>query len=172
MRRKRGEAHDDAIEWKDYPRIPSGEYAAYCAWAGKYQDPGYKRWTCLLLFDVFRESFTEIIARIPMWLSLGSGKRATASRRGKFLPEWVRANGAPPVRADRLSARVFAHRMCTVEVGDTLHGPVPYSVVKKIISWDTGGNSVNKVSQSRSKAGSEHGVKQLPQGAGDLDDPF
>src|SRR5215475_621794 len=135
---------DDPVEWRDYPRLPAGEYVAYCAWGGKYLDPSFKRWTCLLRFDIFSDGFTELLARIPMWLSLGNDKKPRASRRGKYLKEWVRANGGPPVRADRLSPKVFLHRMCRLEIGDTLQGPVPYSVVKKILSWDTGGIRVTQ----------------------------
>ncbi len=41
--RKSG-ANSDAIEWKDYPRIPPGEYRAYCKWGKQYRDPGFRRW--------------------------------------------------------------------------------------------------------------------------------
>lgn len=141
----------DAIEWREYPHIPPGEYAAYCAWAKRYLDPGFRRWVCLLRFDIFRSDLAGGIARLPMWLSLGNGKRPRASRRGRYLEEWVRANGSPPVRSDRLSCRVFLHRMCRVEVGDTVHGPVPYSIVKKIFCWDTGAQRDNSVSKSPSQ---------------------
>jgi hypothetical protein len=157
---------EEVVDWKEYPSIPSGEYAAYCAWGRKYRDPAFRRWTCLLRFDVFRDGFTEVIARLPMWLSLGNGERPRASRRGKYLQEWVRANGSPPVRADRLSTKVFVHRICQVEIGDTLHGPVPYSIVKKILAWDTGGNSRNSVSnvtQSRGKGTKKRDINDLPQ---------
>jgi hypothetical protein len=156
---------DDAVEWKDYPRIPSGEYAAYCAWGRKYRDPAFRRWTFLLRFDVFRDGLIEVIARLPMWLSLGSGETPRASRRGKYLKEWVRANGGPPLRGDRLASKVFVDRMCRVEVGDTLHGPVPYSIVKKVLTWDTGGNlgnSVSNVTQSGGKGGKRRYMNDLP----------
>jgi hypothetical protein len=135
-----------AIEWANYPQIPPGEYSAYCTWAGKYHDPVFKRWTCLLRFDVLRDNRIDIVARVPMWLSLGSGEKPRASRRGSYLKEWVEANGGPPVRGDRLSPQVFVHRIARVEVGDTMKGPVPYSVVKKIVRWETGksGHSVSK----------------------------
>jgi hypothetical protein len=135
-----------AIGWIDYPRIPPGEYSAYCAWAGKYHDPAFRRWTCLLRFDVLRENGTDAIARIPMWLSLGNGDKPRASRRSNYLKEWVEANCGPPIREDRLSPRVFVHRIARIEVGDTTKGPVPYSVVKKILRWETGswGHSVSK----------------------------
>ena len=142
------EAHEDplrkrrtrskAIEWADYPRIWPGEYSAYCAWAGKYHDRVFKRWTCLLRFDVLHDNRINVIARIPMWLSLGKGEKPRASRRSNYLKEWAEANCGPPARGDRLSPRIFVHRVARVEVGDTTKGPVPYSVVKKILRWETG----------------------------------
>ena len=144
------------IEWTDYPRIPPGEYSAFCAWAKKYYDRAFKRWTCLLRFDVLHKNQIDVVARIPMWLPLGKGERPRASRRGKYLKEWVEANGTPPARRDRRSPRVFAHRIARVEVGDTEKGPVPYSVVKEILRWDTGksGHSVSKShSQGRQREG-------------------
>jgi hypothetical protein len=135
-----------AIEWNEYPRIPPGEYVAYCAWAGKYHDPVFKRWTCLLRFDVLHENQMDVIARIPMWLSLGNGEQPRAPRRSNYLKEWVEANCGPPTRGDRLSPQVFVHRIARVEVGDTTKGPVPYSVAKKILRWETGksGHSISK----------------------------
>jgi hypothetical protein len=134
------------IEWTDYPKIPTGEYSAYCAWAGKYYDPVFKRWTCLLRFDVLRESGIGVVARVPMWLSLGTGEKPRAPRRSNYFKEWVHASGGSPSRGDRLSPQVFVHRIARVEVGDTTKGPAPYSVVKKILLWETGksGHSVSK----------------------------
>jgi hypothetical protein len=126
-----------SIEWKEYPRIAPGEYRAYCRWGKQYRDPGYKRWLCMLLWEVLSEDLTEVLARVPIWYSLGSGKKPHASRRGKFLPEWTRANGGPPKRGDRLSPRVFVDRLARVEIGDA-ESAAPYSVVRKIIEWETG----------------------------------
>jgi hypothetical protein len=93
----------EAIEWTDYPRIPPGEYSAFCAWAKKYYDQAFKRWTCLLRFDVLQNNQSYVFARIPMWLPLGNGEKPRASRRGKYLSEWEEANDKPPSRGDRLS---------------------------------------------------------------------
>src|SRR5271155_1942607 len=69
---------------------------------------------------------------------LTRGRReAHASRRGKYLPAWVNANGGPPSPGSRLSPRVFTRRIARVEIADTA-GPIPYSVIKKIIHWETG----------------------------------
>lgn len=134
-----------------YPRITPGVYPAYCKWGKQYRDPGFRRWTCLLLWDVLTEDLLRVIACVPQWLPLGNRDKARASRRGKYLPEWIRANGGPPARRDRLSTDVFVHRMARVEVGDT-EGLAPYSVVRRIIEWETGspGYSVSKsTSQGR-----------------------
>jgi len=137
------------IEWTEYPRIAPGQYPAYCRWSKKYWDPAFKRWTCLLRWDVLTDDLLTLVATVPCWLPLGKREKPRASRRGKYLREWVRANGEPPKRGDRLSPEVFGRRMARVEVGDTdpKKSPVPYSVVRKIISWETGmgpGQSVNK----------------------------
>jgi hypothetical protein len=69
--RRRRQLATGAIDWTDYPRIPPGEYSGYCAWAGQYYDPVFKRWTCLLRFDVLHKNQIDVVARIPMWLALG-----------------------------------------------------------------------------------------------------
>jgi hypothetical protein len=76
---------------------------------------------------------------------LGAGDKPQASRRGKYLPEWIRANGGPPAHGDRLSPNVFVRRYAQVEIGDT-RGSAPYPVVRKIIEWETGspGHSVSQ----------------------------
>src|SRR5271157_600207 len=99
------------INWREYPRIPPGQYFAYCRRANRYRDPQFKRWTCLLHWDVLGDDLTTVIATLPCWLPLGNGEQPHASRRGKYLPEWVRANGGPPARGDRLSPRIFVRRM-------------------------------------------------------------
>ena len=126
------------IEWTDYPRVASGEYPAYCQFARTYLDPEFKRWTCLLQWDVLKPELVGVIARVPMWLPLGDGEKPRASRRGLYAKEWVEAHGGPPRRGDRLSPRVFTRRIAQVLVGDTTRGPMPYSVVKNIIRWETG----------------------------------
>jgi hypothetical protein len=124
------------IEWAEYPRIVPGVYLAYCCWAKQYRDPGMKRWTCLIRFDVFDDDM-RVLARVPLWLNLGNREKPHAGRRGRYFQEWIRANGGPPSRHDRLSAQVFVRRMVRVEIGDTI-GDAPYSVVRRIISWETG----------------------------------
>lgn len=140
---------EPAIQWQDYARIEPGIYPAFCGWAKQYRDPAFKRWTCLLRFDVLSSDLLRVIARVPFWMNLGARGQPHAGRRARYFAEWVRANGGPPTRHDRLSPRVFTTRMAQVEIGDTdpKKSPAPYSVVRKIVEWETGplrGHSVNK----------------------------
>jgi len=147
---------DDAIEWRAYPRIEPGEYFANCYWAKRYRDPGMRRWTCLLRWDLLSDDLQSTIAKcIPLWFALGEGDKPRASQRGKYLREWVRANGGPPGRGDRLSPNVFTRRIARVQIGDT-SSPIPYSVVRKIIQWETG-PLCHPVSKSTSQG--RHGEK-------------
>jgi len=151
--RARKRRAEPEIEWKEYPRIPSGEYLAYCEWGKHYRDPGFRSWKCLLRWVVLTEDGLTEIATLPQWFALGKGEKPHGSRRGKYLPEWVRANGGPPLRGDRLSPRVFTRRMARVEVGDTdpEKSPVPYSVVRKVVTWETGASLGQSVSKSHSQ---------------------
>lgn len=125
------------IEWRDYDRIEPGEYSAFCTWAKSYRDGGFKRWTCLLRFEVFSGDGMRVIARVPWWLNLGDKAKPHAARRGRYFREWGRANGGPPARGDRLSPRVFVRRMARVAIADT-NAEAPYSVVREVIEWQTG----------------------------------
>ena len=116
--------------------IASGQYRAYCRDARVYRDGGFKRWTCLLDFDILSEGL-ETLAKLPLWLNLGAGQKPQVTRRSNYLAAWIKANGAPPSRMDRLSPRVFLRRMCRVAVALT-SGPLPRSVVKEILEWETG----------------------------------
>lgn len=129
--------NEPAVQWPEYPRIEPGNYSAYCKRAKWYWEPGFKRWTCILLFDIFTEGQTRSLGTIPMWFNGGTGERPKAGRRTLYLPAWVLANGGPPARRDRLSPSVFVRRMARVKVGDT-KGPLPYSVVRQILEWCTG----------------------------------
>jgi hypothetical protein len=139
---------EQEIQWQDYDRIEPGAYPAYCRWAKRYFDRGFKRWTCLLRFDVLSSDFMQVIARVPMWLNLGAKDKPHAGRRRRYFAEWVRANGGAPHRTDRLSPDVFTRRIARVEVADT-KSDAPYSKVSKILSWETGGSLSHLVTQSR-----------------------
>jgi len=139
-------------EWREYPRIAPGVYRAYSAFAKFHYDKSIGRWVCFVRWDVLTDGL-QLIARIPLWWNLGGGQKPRASHRSKYLKEWVRANGGPPARGDRLSPNVFAHRMAQVQVGDTdpNKSAVPYSVVRKIIEWETGASPGHSVNQSHSQ---------------------
>jgi hypothetical protein len=137
------------IEWVHYPRLEPGVYSAYCHFARTYFDRNFNRWTCLLRFEVRSDDLLRVISpHIPFWLNLGSKEKPHATRRGKYFKEWVKANsGDGPTRRDRLAPHIFTRRMARVEIGDT-KALAPYSVVQKIVSWDTSsglaGHEVNK----------------------------
>jgi hypothetical protein len=153
------------IQWRSYPLIQSGEYSAYCRWAKQYKDPGFKSWRCLLRWMVLTDDLLTVIATLPQWFPLGDGEKPRAARRGKYLKEWVRAHGSPPTRGDRLSPQVFVRRMARVEVGvtDPEKSPVPYSVVRRIVSWETGPVSGHSVIKSHSQG--RHGLSRTETGS-------
>jgi hypothetical protein len=150
-----------AVEWREYPRIAPGVYRAYSALSKFHFDKCIRRWVCFVRWDVLSDDLARVIARVPLWWNLGSGERPRASRRSKYLAEWVRANGGPPVRGDRLSPKVFCHRIARVEIGDTdaSRSPIPYSVVKRVVAWQTGargsGSLSQQVTQSKTAAGKD-----------------
>jgi hypothetical protein len=153
--------HEPEIEWRDYPRIQPGSYFAYCRWAKQYRDPGFRRWTCLLRFNVLSDDLLRLLGCVPCWLNLRGGEKPYAGRRSRYFAEWTRANGIAPTRGDRLSPRVFVDRMARVEIGDTdpTKSPAPYSVVRKILSWETGGVLGHSVSKSNSQG--RHGLNVM-----------
>jgi hypothetical protein len=107
------------IEWADYPRIAPGVYCAYSAVAKTYFDRGYRRWVCFVRWNVLSADGMRVVARVPLWWTLGDRERPHATRRSKYFVEWVRANGGPPIRGDRLSPKVFRRRLARVEIRDT-----------------------------------------------------
>jgi hypothetical protein len=149
------------IEWRDYPRIQPGSYFAYCRWAKKYHDRGFRRWTCLLRFNVLSDDLLRSLGSVPCWLNLSGGEKPFAGRRSRYFAEWIRANGMAPMRGDRLSPRVFVGRMTRVEIDDTdpAKSAAPYSVVRKILSWETGGVLGHSVSKSNSQG--RHGLNVM-----------
>src|SRR5579862_6374245 len=102
-------ADSDAIDWPDYARLVPGEYRAYCKWGNQYRDPGFRRWMVLLRWDILSDNLSRVRACVPQWFPLGSRDKPCASRRGSYLPQWIRAHGGPPARQDRLSPKVFVN---------------------------------------------------------------
>ena len=129
------------------PRVPPGEYLARVRVVkGPYRDRFTGRWTLLLVFDVMKENLFEIVAKnVPMFFNLGYGEKPKASRGSKYFHAWCVANGGPPRRGDRMTTRVFANRLARVLLDDTKRSRwdlnravAPYSVVRKILRWETG----------------------------------
>ena len=114
-----------------------------------------------LRFNVLSDDLLRLLGSVPCWLNLSGGEKPFAGRRSRYFAEWIRANGIAPTRGDRLSPRVFVGRMTRVEIGDTdpTKSPVPYSVVRKILSWETGGFPGHSVSKSNSQG--RHGVNAM-----------
>jgi len=136
------------ISWTPRDRIEPGIYPAFSQCAKIYRDPMFKRWVCAVAFSLTDDSLTQTIARLSWFLNLGRGETPHAGRRSKFWAAYCFANGGHlPSRADRsLSPRIFEHRQCFVEVRDVgrdfsgpTSGETSYSVVTRVISWNTGG---------------------------------
>jgi hypothetical protein len=135
------------ISFTYVPRLPAGEYPAYCREAKIYRDRQYRRWVLAAQFDILDSSLISVIARLTWYLNLGPQERPRAGRRSNFWNAWVQANGGPPKRNDRLSARVFERRHADVRVADTskthnsgtIAPEESYSVVRAVVEWKTGG---------------------------------
>lgn len=135
------------ITHDDYARIAPGKYRAYCRAARIYFDPGYRKWLCVLRWDIFDPTGFKAIARVPQWLYIG--RRQHCTRRSQFWREYCRANGGPPARQDRMGTSVFMRRIASVLVRDTKRPELkvgepplphsPYSVVEQVLSYETGG---------------------------------
>lgn len=135
------------IETCVYDRIPPGDYAAFSRAATIDFDEDFERWVCAVWWNIFpNASSSEVIARVPWWLNLGKGKKPYAGRRSYFRQAWLGAQGNGPLpKANRPSAHIFARRNAMVRVRDTKKGRMPrdpfdpYSVVEKVLEWQTGG---------------------------------
>lgn len=135
------------ISWEFSPRLQPGTYRAYCRSAKVYRDRQFKRWVCAVQFDVLDDRLAERLGRVTWFLNLGSGEKPHVTRRKNYWSAWVRANGGPPKRKDRLSSRVFTNRYARVVVGDTektfrqetVAGNAAYSVIRDVVEWETGG---------------------------------
>ena len=100
--------NEPLVGWGDYIRLEPGNYQAYCQSAKWYWDRGYKRWTCLLRFDVLASNLTDSLDTVPIWFNGGDNrKHPRAGRRSLYFAAWVAANGGPPPRKDRLAPSVF-----------------------------------------------------------------
>ena len=165
-------ASEPEIDWSDYPHIEPGEYRAISTRARTYWDRRFQRWVCMVQFQILNSWGIDVIAKLPLFLNLGSNKDGPrAGRCSAFWQTWVRANGSQPRRPGRLTARVFQHRAALVEVADTaksiatetagrkttyrqVAAEQPYSIVRRVIHWQTG---VSKSVSQQVKAGLSEG---------------
>jgi hypothetical protein len=148
---------ETAAAWDEYDKVSPGVYPAYCKFVKTYKNPMFKRWVCLIKFELFPKNSTALsgddpVATVAMFLSLGSGEKPKAGKCSKYWENWTLANGGPPQRGDRLGNWVFLDRAATVEVENTgkqitpsdknrlRDAESPYSVVRRVLSWDTGLN--------------------------------
>ncbi len=157
-----GSQAEPEIEMPHYARIQPGIYSSYCRHSCIYYDRCYKRWVCLLRFDIFAADNITVLGSPCMFLNLGSGKKPRASLRGRFLVELKKADAeAEARRHDRLTARVFRGRMATIRIADTdeKRSAALYSVVTEILSWDTGKSASTNQSIMQSR---EAPPKPLP----------
>jgi hypothetical protein len=124
------------FEGKEYARIEPGEYAAQCAHAKVYRDPGFRTWKALLRFRLI-DGGQEIYG----FYNMGRGESPHAGRRSRYWAAWTLANGAPPRRGQTMTPRVFRGKVFLVQVSDVTHTgdgkphhpSAIYSTVKKII---------------------------------------
>lgn len=137
------------IEWRHVPRIAPGEHPAYCRSAKIYWDRVFKRWVCAVQFDLLDANLNPI-GRLTWFLNLGDRDKPRVTRRKNYWAAWVKANGGPPKRMDRLSPRVFMRRCAVVLVADTTRDSRreleskehAYSVIRDVVRWDTGGQEM------------------------------
>ncbi|MGA9986682.1 MAG: hypothetical protein WA383_21395 [Terriglobales bacterium] len=136
------------ISWRSYDRIEPGEYVAYCRAADVYLDSEFRRWVCRTQWTVFDDSRTNKLADLTKFFNLGEGRKPRAtSRRSHYRQAWIAANGGQsPTRGSRMEPTIFVHRFARIEVADvekdrnqmTLSADQVYSVVRRILSWETG----------------------------------
>ncbi len=139
-------ARDPEVTWKTYDHIAPGTYPAYSRSARIVRDSHYKRWLCLVQFDILDDALVDSIAQLAWFLNLGHGEKPHAGRRSKYWSAWCLANGGHPLRNARLSPSVFLRRQATVVVEDvwrdhqgTVSTEAAYSKIELVLSWNTGG---------------------------------
>ena len=139
----------EVIDFDVYDRIEPGEYLAYCREAKLKRNPRYGQWTVFLLWDVLTPD-GEMIAAVRRWIYIGARAGKPHVGRGTdFWNWWVQANdGHPPTRTDRMTPRIFEKRLARVMIadsqpprprrGEAARPHVPYSIVRRVLSWETG----------------------------------
>jgi hypothetical protein len=160
---------EPVIEWQYVTRIVPGEYHAYSRHSAIYFDRQFRRHVCAIHFDILDEFTLERLASCTWYLNLGSKDKPRSGRRSNYWIAWVKANGGPPARSDRLSPKVFEGRYATVRIEDTaktfrqatVEDGMAYSIVRDVISWKTG--STNHSNHTSRKApNKQRRVKKFP----------
>ncbi len=136
------------IASRSYDRIPPGEYSAFCRSVSVYRDSAWRRWLCASQWDIVDVSRTNTLAQLTKFFNLGESKNPKAtSRRSNYWRAWVDANGGrPPTRGQKMSPNIFLRRFARVTVidvekdfnGHALSGAEVYSVISRIVTWETG----------------------------------
>jgi hypothetical protein len=135
------------IAWKFAPRLEPGEYPAYCRSTKIYRDGQFRRWVCLVQFDVTSNDLVTILGQVAWFLNMGNQDKPQVTRRSNYWSAWVLAHGGPPSRRDRMSPHIFERRHARVVVADTekdfnqkaVGGQSSYSVIRTVLCWNTGG---------------------------------
>jgi hypothetical protein len=133
------------ISWKPRDYLPAGNYPAFSRTAKTYFDRTFKRWQCVVNFDVLSDDLVTVIARLGWFLNLGCGEKPHAGHRSKFWCAWISANGGSPKRGDRMTPNVFHNRHALVRVRvvsrnfERVTSGELYSVIDSVLSWNTGG---------------------------------
>jgi hypothetical protein len=137
---------EPTIDWVHTPHLTPGNYRARSRCAAAYWDRQFRRWVCAVQFDIFDDSLLETLGRCTWYLNLGSKLRPKSGRRSRYWNAWVKANGGPPSRRDRLSPSIFEGRYAVVEVKSssktfqcaTVEPDFAYSVIRNVVMWETG----------------------------------
>lgn len=133
---------EDLVAEEPRPRIPPGQYDAYCLRTEFGRSFGGRR-DIYILFKIHGGEFDGI--ELFMACTHPKGK---VSSRCKYYQQWTLAAGRPPRRREPLSREAFPDRMYRILVRDTRkkHGDgslmadcVQYSVVDSIVEPLTGG---------------------------------
>lgn len=136
------------ISSRSYDHIQPGEYTGYCRSVKTYFDSHWRRWVCQSQWDIVDDSRMNTLAQITKFFNLGEAKTPKAtSRRANYWRAWVDANaGRPPMRGQKMNPNIFLRRFARVTVadvekdfnGNALSDAEVYSVISKIVTWETG----------------------------------
>jgi hypothetical protein len=118
------------------PRIPDGQYVAFCKRVSKYRNPRFKRDEIALHFVICEGVYSKT-KLMRFYLAETAGRL-----RSHYYREWVIANdGKPPARGDRMpltrfKGKLFAVRVTTVVTDayqEKLQPALQYSKVAAVL---------------------------------------